>query len=313
MTIRLASILVAFVVAACGAFDGPGPSAKPSPSATPGPQPSAAMTPAALRISLIDRLGPLWYCDQDSYPVAHGDEQARAIERFPEIQADSEMLAALAARLGIAPAGNPTDAQKLAIYRLWKVATPITFESIGGGRYRFDYLAQPAGGATEGTRTAGMIDDHGTITVEQQSPATEPISPICLARETPIDGPDGSVPVDRLRMGDSIWTLDRRGRRIAGAVVALGSTAAPQGHPVVAVTLADGRRVTASPGHQLADGRAIGELRVGDAVDGSSVLSLQPLRYDGGSTFDLVVSGETGIYLAAGIPLRSTLAPGSGR
>jgi hypothetical protein len=271
------------------------------------------MSSAALRISLIDRLGPLWYCDQDSYPVAQGDEQARAIERFREIRADSEMFAALVARLGIDPSANLTDAQKLAVYQLWKVATAITVDSIGGGRYRFDYLAQPVGGAAEGTRTAGTIDDHGLIAVEQQVPATEPICPICLARGTPIDGPDGPIPVDRLRLGDSIWTLDRAGRRVAGTVMALGSTPAPVDHKVIEVTLADGRSVTASAKHPLAGGRSIGELRIGDVIDGRAVTSVKTHAYDGGSTFDLVVSGETGIYLAGGIPLRSTLEPRFGR
>ncbi|HUQ44388.1 MAG TPA: Hint domain-containing protein [Candidatus Limnocylindria bacterium] len=303
----LSSLLLAGLLAACGPIGGA------SPSTTPGPEPSTVMSAAALRISLIDQLGPLWYCDPDSYPIPRGDEQDRAIERFPEIRADSEMFDALTAHLGIKPGADPTDAEKLELYQLWKVASAITLESIGGGRYRFDYLAQPAGGASEGTRTAGIIDDHGAITVEQQAPAPEPMCPICLARGTPIEGPDGPMPVDRLRLGDTIWTLNRAGRRVAGTVIALGSTAAPRDHNVIEVTLADGRRVTASPGHPLADGRSIGELRIGDSLDGSTITGVRRLAYQGGLTFDLVVSGETGIYLAGGIPLRSTLEAGSRR
>jgi hypothetical protein len=152
-----------------------------------------------------------------------------------------------------------------------------------------------------------VIDAHGAIAIEQQAPAGEPICPICLDRASPIDTPDGPVRADALRLGDAVWTLDRLGRHVIGSVIALGSSSAPLGHRVVRVTLSDGRSTAASPGHPLADGRTIGALRVGDLVDGSTVAALAILDYDGGETFDLAVSGETGIYLAGGIPLGSTL------
>jgi hypothetical protein len=265
------------------------------------------MSAAELRLFLIDRLGPRWYCDPDEYPVSHGSEQERAIERFPEMQAEHELFTAIAKRLSIDPDGALTDAQKLAIYRQWKVALSIPLDVVGDGRYRFDYLAQPVAGATEGKRTAGLITDRGEITIEEQAAAGEPNCPICLARGTRIDTPDGPVAIERLRLGDPIWTLDRNGRRVAGTVIALGSTTAPRDHAVIRLVLEDGRSVTASPGHPLADGRLLGDLRVGDLVDGSRVASLAREPYSFGETFDLVASGETGLYLAGGIPLGSTL------
>jgi hypothetical protein len=68
--------------------------------------------------------------------------------------------------------------------------------------------------------------------------------------------------------------------------------------------------VTASPGHPLGDGRHLGEVQVGDSVDGSTVTIAERLPYAGGETFDLAVSGPTGLYLAGGIPLGSTIVPG---
>src|SRR4029079_8701472 len=135
--------------------------------------------------------------------------------------------------------------------------------------HRFDYIAQPVGGASEGTRTAGLIDEHGAITIEQQAPSGQPPCPICLARGTRIDTPNGAVAVERLRIGDPVWTVDAAGRRVAGIVIALGSTTAPPNHHVVALRLADGRELTASPGHPLPDGRLLGDLRVGGIVHGS--------------------------------------------
>ena len=73
------------------------------------------------------------------------------------------------------------------------------------------------------------------------------------------------------------------------------------------VQLTDGRVVRASPGHPLADGRRIGDLHVGDALDGSAVRSVLLVSYPDGATFDIAVSGPTGVYLSGGIALASTL------
>ena len=291
----LAAVLV-LAVAGCSTGVGA------SPSPTPGPQRSAS----ELRLLLIHQLGPLWYCDRDSYPVGR-DEQQAALDSYDEMVADAELFTAVAADLGIDPGARHTDAQKLALYRGWKVAQAVRLEPIGNDRYRFDYLAQPVGGAEQGKRTAGIIDSRGGMTVEQEGAAGEPMCPICLDGATTIDKPSGGIPVDRLRLGDLVWTLDEAGARAIGTVIALGSTPAPAGHHVIHVTLADGRSVSASPGHPLADGRTFDQLSIGDSLDGSTVTSLESVRYIGGETFDLVVSGSTGVYFAGGIPLASTI------
>ena len=93
-----------------------------------------------------------------------------------------------------------------------------------------------------------------------------------------------------------------------GTVIALGSTPAPADHHVIRLTLADGRSVTASPGHPLADGRTLGGAPArGCRSTAAACVGLESIDYDAPETFDLVVSGETGIYLAGGIPLGSTL------
>ena len=307
MNLRVA-LLVVFALAA-GACSPGGPT--PGPTIFPGPSGGGTFGPAELRLMLTDRLGPLWYCDRDEYPVGR-DEQQGAIDAWPEMNAENELFRTIAARLGIDVDGAVSDAEKLAIYRPWKAALAVQLNSIREDAYRFDYLAQPVGGAAEGTRTAGTIRSNGEITIEQQAPAGEPICPICLAQGTLIDTPAGPVPVERLGLGDQIWTLTADGRRVAGSVIALGSTAASPGHVVVRLMLEDGRMVTASPGHPLADGRLIGDLRVGDTVDGSRVSMALREPYSSTVTFDLVSSGEAGIYLAGGIPLGSTLVARSG-
>jgi hypothetical protein len=305
--IRLAALAAAVIAISGCASAATGGS--PAPTFLPAPSGGATLTEGQLRLLLIDSFGPHWYCDPDVYPVAHGDEQSRALERFAEMQAEGDIFQHAAANLGIDLSGPLTDAEKLAIYELWKVASSIPLDPIDNGAYRFDYLAQPAEGATTGTRTGGTIDSTGKITIDQQAASGEPMCPICLARGTLIDTPDGPIAVEALRLGDPIWSLDANGTRIAATVIALGSTTAPADHRVIRLTLADGRSVTASPGHPLADGRTFGGLEVGDLVDGSVVASLESLPYSGGQTFDLVASGPTGIYLSSGIPLGSTLTP----
>lgn len=293
--------LVLLVAAAC--------SGAASPSPTPSPTSGPPLTMPELKFALIDAYGPLWYCDPDFYPIQRADEIDSARERWPDVLADTLAFAAITKRLGVASEGEFTDEQKLAAYQTWKVLNAIGLDPIGNDAYRFDYLAQPAAGAAEGTRTAGTITRDGDVTIEQQASAGEPMCPICLAIGTMIDTPDGPAPVEALRLGDPAWTLDEHGTRVRATVIALGSTAAPAGHRVVRLVLADGRTVTASPGHPLADGRHFGSLRAGDEVDGTLVISADRVAYDGGRTFDLVVSGPTGIYLVDGIPLRSTLRP----
>jgi hypothetical protein len=302
-------MITAIVLAACSPSASGGPGGTPGLTTHPGPSDGATLNAGELRLLVIERFGERWYCDPDEYPVAHGSEQERAIARFDEMVAEGETYRAIAAKLGINVGGAVTDAQKLAIYRVWKVALSIPFDRVGDGRYRFDYTSAPIGNDAQGLRTMGLVGADGSIVIEQQIAAGEPVCPICLALGTRIDTPDGSIAVQDLRLGDAIWTLDAKGRRVAGTVIALGSTTAPSNHHVIRLTLADGRIVTASPGHPLADGRAIGSLRIGDLVDGSAITGVETLPYSGGKTFDLVASGATGSYFSDGIPLRSTLVP----
>jgi hypothetical protein len=302
---------LALLVAACGASGASaGPGGSGGPAATGGPGGSGvAMTAGQLRLAIMDHFGPRWWCDPDFYPIAHSDETTLAVQNFAQTQADPDLFGAILAKLGLQATVAFNDAQKLAIYQLWKPAASFPFASIGNDRYRFDYLAQPATGATQGLHVEGTIGSRGDISIDQQAPAGEPNCPICLARGTPIDTPDGPIAVEALRLGDPIWTFDARGRRVAGTVVALGSTPAPTGHHVIQLTLADGRTVTASPGHPLADGRPLGDIRVGDLVDGSTVVGVATHAYDSDATFDLVASGPTGGYFAGGIPMLSTIKP----
>jgi hypothetical protein len=131
--------------------------------------------------------------------------------------------------------------------------------------------------------------------------------PICLARGTLIDTPNGPVAVDLLALGDQVWTVDGSGNRLATVVARVGSAAVPGSHQVVHLVLDDGRTVDVSPGHPLTNGRRVGDLAAGDDYDGARVVSADLTDYRGGRTFDVLPAGETGFYWANGVLLASTL------
>jgi hypothetical protein len=280
---------------------------------TPGPPPKPTPTPTLprlalvdLRYRLVDEIGRPLFCDPDFYPVARADETELAVSRYPEIRADAPTYAAIAAHLQISGSGDPSAAQKLAIYREWKALNALVLTPTGAA-YSFDYVAADAPDAKSGTHVTGTVDASGAITVSTREPSGPPMCPICLARGTRIDTPTGPVAVEDLRVGMTVWTSDGAGGRHAARLIAVGSTPVPSTHRVVHLVLADGRILDVSPGHPLADGRPVGSVRAGDVLDGAVVVSIALRPYAGRATFDVLPAGPTGTYWANGILIGSTL------
>src|SRR5258708_8021771 len=97
--IQLGAVVAAMLlVAACGSSLGstPGPTTIPAPTVG-----GAPMTAGQLRLLIIDTFGPRWYCDPDEYPVAHGSERDRALERFADMRAEADIFHHIDAKLGI--------------------------------------------------------------------------------------------------------------------------------------------------------------------------------------------------------------------
>jgi hypothetical protein len=281
---------------------------------SPGQSPGGSPAPTTERLSeveakyaLLAELGDLWYCDPDLYPVAREDEQAAALEHWAEVTADARVLEAIVKHLGWDNDRALTDSDKLTVYQQWKVLRAMTLEEVGDGAWRFDLLTLDAPAAQTGHHTVGTISDRGVIEVERREESTGSMCPICLARGTLIDTPGGPVPVEQLRVGDRVWTVDGNGQRIAAPLEAVGSVPVTSRHRVVHLMLADGRQIWASPGHPTADPRTIGTLRPGDRLDGSLVAGVERVAYAGGATFDVLPAGPTGAYWADGILLGSTL------
>jgi hypothetical protein len=278
--------------------------AHPSTGSTGGGPPQSV---PALKLDVLAAVGGrLSYCDPDLYPVARGDPLQNAKQRFPTIQADRPAFVAILAHEHLSAAGPFTDQQLIAINDDFKQLQAIDLHPSGDG-YGFSVSVPKAGSSTGVELVAGTVSRSGQVTIGSSTAGTRPPCPVCLASGSLIDTPNGPVPVQDLRVGMAVWSTDLRGHRITATVRETGHMAAPLGHEVVRLTLADGRTVLVSPGHPTADGRLIGQLRAGDRMDGSRVVSAVRIPYAGVATYDLLPSGPTGTYFAGGVLLGSTL------
>jgi hypothetical protein len=263
----------------------------------------------ALKLDVLEAVGGrLAYCDPDQFPVARGTPLEMARERFPKIRTDDAAFTAILEHEGLSNSQRFTPNELIAINEDYKQLQAIDLRPAeDDGGYKFVVLAGKRGRGGDITRVKGTVSNSGSVTIDSREPAVAPECPICLPARVRIATPDGGVPVRSLRPGMRIWTLDRRGRRVAGVVLETGKMKAPVGHEVLRLTLADGRTLEASPGHPTADGRIVGNLEPGDRYDGSVVTSATLKPYVG-ATWDILVSGATRTYFANGVLLESSLS-----
>lgn len=280
----------------------PPPTAVP-PAPTPIPSIAGGLGPTELKYRVLSQFPDFFFCDPDFYPVAREDELDLARRRFPELQANAEEFDTILAHHNLAGLTTFSDEQKLLIYREHKKLAALQFELAGSG-YRFQLQAAETEG--DGELVTGQIDGQGTITILERMPSIASC-PICLAAGTLIDTPGGPVPVQRLRVGMMVWTLDEAGARVALPLVRASKTIVPAAHRVVHLVLDDGRELWVSPGHPTVEGRSAGQLQAGDALDGGRVRSAEWVAYRGFATYDLLPAGETGFYWANGILMASSL------
>lgn len=282
---------------------GGGTLASPEP---PGMIPTLAggVSATEVKYRLLEQFPDFFFCDPDLYPIAREDEGSLAQQNFPELQADQEEFQAILAHLDFGGQTTFTDEQKLQIYREHKRLNALVLQPAGG---RYQFQIQTGAEGQPGTVITGTIDGRGSIDVLQRE-ASMLSCPICLAAGTLIDTPRGFVRVEELQVGDAVWTQDKSGRRVIASIARTGHVKVPAGHRMLHLTLSDGRQLWASPGHPATDGQRLDGLRIGDFLDGARVVNLEQVPYGQVYTFDILPSGDTGVYRANGIWLGSTLS-----
>jgi hypothetical protein len=302
-------VLCGALLSACGGSVGGPPGGSPSPSSAPLPL-------VELKLRVLDALpGHVDWCDPDYYPVSMGTELQRARRALPRMEKDRVVYDAILDHLDIPRDAELTGRQLVRVYGDYKLVAPAGPVELtpDGDVYRFDLVVLPANAGYD-DKVIGHVTTGGTVTIDQRIHGNgsdhyfAPACPICLARDTRIGAPRGSVPVQNVRPGMIVWSTDRAGRPIREVVLRVGRTPVPPNHEVVRLVLADGRTVLVSPGHPTPGGAPVGELRAGDRFEGTRVVSAARFPYAGRFTYDLLPSGPTGTYFANGVLLGSTLA-----
>ena len=90
----------------------------------------------------------------------------------------------------------------------------------------------------------------------------------CLPGETKIATPRGEKRISELATGDTVWTADKTGKRVAAPLVAVNKVNPGDDHQMVCIELADGRSLKATPEHPSADeNRSIDQFNIGHVMD----------------------------------------------
>jgi hypothetical protein len=276
-----------------------------SPTPPPSSSPSSGLTPTELKYRLIAQFGDPFFCDPDQYPVARVITEDEFERRFAEIQKNAEAYQRILQHLGLAGQAVLSPDQKRLVYEEYKKLNAVMLQP-AGGKYQF-ILRIPAG-QRSGSAMEGLIDAAGSIAVTKQQPSFN-TCPICLAADTRLATPNGEIAVQDLQKGMPVWTADASGVRHPAVILSTVRRDASLPATILHLVLQDGRELFVSPGHPLPDGRMIGSLASGDSVDETRVVSVEPVPYQEGMTYDILPSGGTGLYWANGILLKSTLAP----
>lgn len=258
---------------------------------------------ADLKFSVIDSVGEPLVCTGWGMP----NPPFNPYGEFPRIASDLPTYSAILRREHLPPM-ILSNSQIVLVYGDWLKlnAVQLTWD---GGEYDFAMFPGPRASGVMRNEMAGKVDRFGHVYDVHQ---TSDIGgcPICLSPDSLIATPTGPMAVSKIEVGMHVWSVDGDGRRVDAVVSQTARRLAAPGSDLIRVVLGDGREVVASPPHQLADGRRVGGLDVGDQIDGAVISRIETVDDSFGFTFDVLPSGATGEYWVNGILMRSTLSAG---
>jgi hypothetical protein len=119
---------------------------------------------AELRYRLIDKFGPVEFCDPDCPSSCRiSGEKEHAVEAFPQIRKQEEAFRAIVQHLGLGTVQQFSSEQQLAVYREYKkLVCGLSLEMQGESR-KFGLTAQ-------GFRIEGIVSLRGAISVTAKEP-----------------------------------------------------------------------------------------------------------------------------------------------
>lgn len=98
-----------------------------------------------------------------------GDEQENAIAQFSTIQADAETFVAILERIGLGLQTVFLNADKLAIYREWKLLNSVDAQPLGNDTYQFDVTTEGDAASGAASHLQGTVDAvTGAIAIVSQ-------------------------------------------------------------------------------------------------------------------------------------------------
>ena len=124
----------------------------------------------------------------------------------------------------------------------------------------------------------------------------------CNSPYTMISTPDGPVPIREIKPGDIV--LNKYKKPVP--VIKVCRVRA-EGHMICRLKLDNGATLEISPGHPIADGQRINDLKEGDRIDGILIVKKEIIPYKYKYTYDILPDSRFGIYWANGVGLKSTL------
>ena len=130
----------------------------------------------------------------------------------------------------------------------------------------------------------------------------------CLPGNSSISAPNGFISAKHLKIGYSVWTIDRFNNKVKEIITKTNKRRVSKGHKMAHIILEDGRKLIVSPGHPTIDNKELGSLKKGQLLDNSKIISIQIMPYKEKYTYDILPFGDTGAYWANGIPIGSTLS-----
>ncbi|GEM_PF-6874759 len=134
----------------------------------------------------------------------------------------------------------------------------------------------------------------------------------CLPASAQILTSLGNVPIDLLKKGDKVITVNLKGDKIEMPIKITNKVEVIGKHNMVLIELKDGRKIQVTPGHpSVVDNKNLSDFVLGDKLDGSSIVKISEIAYAENFTYDILPEGETGFYWADGILIGSTLMRGN--